>query len=63
MLLPQQGGLAGDPFSVKVFRNSCRRVVEEWEEEVVDLLFFVSQGSGAGRVTSGLLEVCVCVRR
>ena len=39
-LLPQQGVLAGDPYSVNIFRNSCRRVVVEWEESVTDPLRF-----------------------
>ena len=35
-MLPLQGVLAGDPFSVRVFRNGCRRVVNEWEGQIED---------------------------
>ena len=49
-LLPQQGVLAGDPCSVNMFRNSCRRVVVEWEASVTDpLRFFFRARTPDGR--------------
>ena len=49
-LLPQQGVLAGDTFPVNIFRNSCRRVVVEWEASVTDpLRFFFRARTPDGR--------------